>query len=162
MIWLRNMFRMLYGMVDRVKRLIRYLYFKSILKKIGSACQFYGFLVVRHPEKLVVGNRVRFNNFIEINAKGDVFIGDDVHISSHVQIVSTELTTTRNYKERVHICAPIHVQSGAWLCAGAIIAKGVTVGEGSIVAANTVVFKDVPPYTLVAGSPAKVVRVLKK
>jgi acetyltransferase-like isoleucine patch superfamily enzyme len=50
---------------------------------------------------------------------------------------------------------------GAWLATGAIILPGVTIGEGAIVAAGAVVGKDVPPLTLVAGNPARMVQKLE-
>ncbi len=53
---------------------------------------------------------------------------------------------------------PIHIKSNAWIGFNAIILKGVTIGEGAIVAAGSVVTKDVPPFTIVAGNPAKVVK----
>jgi len=52
----------------------------------------------------------------------------------------------------------IRIKTGAWIGAGAIILQGVTIGEFSVVAAGAVVTKDVPPYTVVAGVPAKVVK----
>lgn len=57
---------------------------------------------------------------------------------------------------------PVHIKKGAWIGAGAIILPGVTIGECSIVAAGAVVTKSVPPYTMVAGVPAKVVKRLKE
>lgn len=56
--------------------------------------------------------------------------------------------------------APIRICSDAWIGMNCIIMKGVTVGRGAIVAANSVVTKDVPPFTIVAGNPAKVVKEL--
>ena len=50
---------------------------------------------------------------------------------------------------------------GCWICTGAIILSGVTIGKNSIVAAGSVVNKDIPPYTLVAGVPAKIKRRLQ-
>ena len=55
----------------------------------------------------------------------------------------------------------IVVKKDSWIGMDALILKGVTIGEGSIVAARSVVSKDVPPFTVVAGNPAKVVRHLK-
>ena len=49
---------------------------------------------------------------------------------------------------------PIKICKNAWIGTRSIILKGVTIGEGAIVAAGSVVTKDVPPYTLVAGNPA--------
>ena len=56
--------------------------------------------------------------------------------------------------------APVHLRRRCWIGFNAIILKGVTVGEGSIVGAGSVVTKDVPPYTIVAGNPARVIRSL--
>jgi acetyltransferase-like isoleucine patch superfamily enzyme len=53
---------------------------------------------------------------------------------------------------------PIRIGRGAWLGARVIILKGVTVGEGAVVGAGSVVTRDVAPYTLVAGNPARFIR----
>lgn len=58
--------------------------------------------------------------------------------------------------------SPVHIKKGAWIGAGAIILSGVTIGECSTVAAGAVVNKDVPPYTMVAGVPARVIKVYNK
>lgn len=58
--------------------------------------------------------------------------------------------------------AQIIIKSDSWIGMDALILKGVTVGEGAIVAARSVVSRDVPPFTVVAGNPAKVVKYLKK
>ena len=54
--------------------------------------------------------------------------------------------------------APFIIKDNAWIGMSAIILKGVTVGEGAIVAAGSVVTKDVPPHTIVAGVPARVIK----
>jgi acetyltransferase-like isoleucine patch superfamily enzyme len=56
--------------------------------------------------------------------------------------------------------APILVNRGAWIGARAIILKGVTIGEGAVVGMGSVVTRDVPPFTVVAGNPAKEIRKL--
>jgi acetyltransferase-like isoleucine patch superfamily enzyme len=60
--------------------------------------------------------------------------------------------------ERPHVAKAIVVNDGAWIGAGAIILSGVTIGENSVVGAGSVVTKDVPPQTVVAGNPARVVK----
>lgn len=54
--------------------------------------------------------------------------------------------------------APVHIGNHVWLCSGCSIMPGVTIGEGSVVAANAVVTRSVPPRSLVAGAPAKVIK----
>ena len=56
--------------------------------------------------------------------------------------------------------APVHIKQHAWIAVNVVILPGVTIGENSIVAAGSVVTKDVPPYSIVGGSPAKVIREL--
>ena len=56
---------------------------------------------------------------------------------------------------------PIKVCKDSWIGMNALILKGVTIGEGAVVAASSVVTKDVPPFTVVAGNPAKEVKKLK-
>lgn len=56
---------------------------------------------------------------------------------------------------------PIIIGDDAWIGFNAIILKGVTIGEGAVVGAGAVVTKDVPPYTVVAGNPAGVVKKLQ-
>jgi acetyltransferase-like isoleucine patch superfamily enzyme/coenzyme F420-reducing hydrogenase beta subunit len=54
--------------------------------------------------------------------------------------------------------APVHIENHVWLCTGCSIMPGVTIGEGAVIAANATVTKNVPPRSLVAGSPAKVIK----
>jgi|LauGreDrversion4_2_1035121.scaffolds.fasta_scaffold01387_9 galactoside O-acetyltransferase len=55
-------------------------------------------------------------------------------------------------------CASVKIQNKVWIGFGATILKGVTIGEGAVVAAQSVITKDIPPYTLAAGNPARIVR----
>lgn len=57
---------------------------------------------------------------------------------------------------------PVHISDYVWIGANAIILKGVTIGEGAIVGAGSVVTKDIPPYTIVAGNPARIIREIPK
>ena len=70
----------------------------------------------------------------------------------------------RDYHSTSHdkkIMKPVLIGNNVWVGCRAIILKGVTIGEGAVVAAGAVVTKDVPPFTLVAGNPARVIREVK-
>ena len=55
---------------------------------------------------------------------------------------------------------PVTINDSVWICGGATIIPGITIGEGAVIAAGAVVTKDVEPYTLVGGNPAKVIKTL--
>lgn len=55
-------------------------------------------------------------------------------------------------------CAPVKICDKAWIGFNSIILKGVIIGEGAIVGAGSVVTKDVPPWMIVAGNPARIIR----
>ena len=58
----------------------------------------------------------------------------------------------------IDVFSPISIGSRVWICTGAIILPGVNIGDGAVIAAGAVVTKDVPPYTVVGGVPAKSIR----
>lgn len=79
-------------------------------------------------------------------------------IASHVVITSlTHDTQAACYRETL-VCGPVKIGDNVWIGSGAIILPGVNLGMGCIVGAGAVVTRDVPPHTLVAGIPAKIVK----
>lgn len=87
----------------------------------------------------------------------EVTIGNGVRIGRNVSIRDwngPHVIINSTYKNH----APVHIGDHVWLCTGCTIMPGVTVGEGAVVAANATVTKDVPPRSLVGGSPAKVLK----
>lgn len=96
-----------------------------------------------------------------------ISIGHEVAISERVVIRDSDnhaIVTESNKNEGSNmnvdkqVLAPIVIQDHVWIGMNVIVLKGVTVGEGAIVAAGSVVNKDVPPHCMVAGIPAKVVK----
>ena len=86
-------------------------------------------------------------------------------IASHCAIVSqthdaSALLKGLKYRETMETDRPIMIGDNVWIGAAAVILPGVTIGNDSIVAAGAVVSRDVPPRTLVAGVPARPIRVL--
>lgn len=87
----------------------------------------------------------------------EVSIGNGVRMGRNVSIRDwngPHVIINDTYKNH----APVRIEDHVWLCTGCTIMPGVTVGEGSVVAANATVTKDVPPHSLVGGSPAKVLK----
>ena len=126
------------------------------------------------------GNVVRIATWETEGRHGRVTIGDNVLISPGTQIISSigiEIGSNTMMASGVYISdsdwhdtydrtaehdkyAPVHIGENAWLGVRAIIGKGVTIGENSIIGAGAVVTRDVPPNSIAAGNPARVVREL--
>lgn len=106
--------------------------------------------------KLTIGQGASNVNLTIMCAK-EIIIGNGVRIGRNVSIRDyngVHVIINDTYKNY----APVHIGDHCWLCTGCTIMPGVTIGEGSVVAANATVTKDVPPHSLVGGSPAKVLK----
>jgi len=93
-----------------------------------------------------------------------ITIENHVSIAGGVQILTHSNPTTPLREilgPESHVIAPVHIKKGAWIAINVVILPGVTIGENSIVATGSVVNKDVPSYSIVAGSPAKVIKQIK-
>ena len=133
---------------------------------IGNDCQFdeYSHLLATPHSKLIIGNRVRLSNgFTHIICSFDeIIIEDDCLIAAFVMIVNGnhgyhDITIPIKNQDSFS-SGKIHIKRGCWIGRGACILGGVTIGENSVVGANAVVTESVPPYCVVAGNPAKIVK----
>ena len=111
-----------------------------------------------HGLSIRVGRNVFINQGCTLNDIGGIEIGDDVLIGPRVSLITSGHPLDPSQRRRRIVAAPIVIERNVWLGAGATVLHGVTVGEDSVVAAGAVVTRDVPPGTLVAGVPARVVR----
>ncbi|MGD1048875.1 MAG: acyltransferase [Candidatus Krumholzibacteriaceae bacterium] len=110
---------------------------------------------IKHPLRV----RIAANVLIDSLYPELVEIDDDVFITRGVVIVA-HLTPTPFLREFIGGTQfkRVRIGRGAYIGVNAIILPGVTVGEGSIVGAGSVVTKDVPPYSVAVGNPARVIR----
>lgn len=108
---------------------------------------------------LHVGKNVFFNFNAILVDDADIFIGDDCLIGPGCQLITAQHPVSPGLRKRqLQYNKPIHMGNNVWLGAGAVILPGVTIGDNSIVAAGSVVTRDVEPNVIVAGSPARVLR----
>ena len=105
-----------------------------------------------------VGRNVFVNQNCTFYDLGGLDIADDVMIGPNVSIITSSHPIGPSQRRAGVTAKRIAIERNVWIAAGATIIGGVTVGENSVVAAGSVVTKDVRPNTLVGGNPAKVIR----
>lgn len=108
--------------------------------------------------KLQIGKNSRVNG-AHISAQVLVEIGENVRIAPYVIILDSDFHDLKNHFED-GASKPIKIEDDVWLATRCMILKGVSIGKGAVVAAGSIVTKDVPAYSVVAGSPAKVIKML--
>jgi maltose O-acetyltransferase len=120
-------------------------------------------------ENVHIGNHVYIaSNVMFMSTRAKIYIGDHVMISSGVFVVTGNhrIDVPERYmdmitddEKRPEDDQDVVFEGDNWIGVGSIILKGVTIGKGAVVAAGSVVTKDVPPYAVVGGNPAKVIKV---
>lgn len=142
---------------------------------IGDHCRVYGQLLTQGDGQIHIGHHTCIYERSVLGSVQGISVGDCVIISNHVHIYDNNNHPTDPAVRRemcrkgfegdawrwVHAAAaPIVIEDNVWIGEYAAVLKGVTIGRGAVVASHAVVTKDVPPYTIVAGNPAKVVKEL--
>ncbi len=109
---------------------------------------------------ITVGRRVFINSGCCFQDQGGIEIGDDCLIGQ--QVVIATLNHDPDPQKRGNMSpAPVKIGNGVWIGAHATILPGVTIGDGAIIGAGAVVTKDVPPMTIAAGVPAKIIKTIE-
>ena len=137
-----------------------------ILKKHSELVRvkFAGKAVIEPFTKLKGDPLITCGDNFYVNAHchilGEISFGDNVLIAPKVIIWGRDHGFKKDQliNKQAYNRKPIKIGNDVWIGACAIVLKGVTIGDGAIIAAGSVVTKDVEPYTIVAGNPAKVIR----
>jgi acetyltransferase-like isoleucine patch superfamily enzyme len=129
--------------------------------KVGRNVKIWRDVWVDDYRKLTLGDNVSIGKSAMLQCIGGITIGQNVMIAHGSQLVSAghhipEAGESMRFSGLD--VAPIVIEDDAWVGAGAIVLPGVTVGKGAVVAAGAVVTKNVEPYTIVGGNPAKFIR----
>lgn len=129
--------------------------------KVGKRCAIAAGAKIWAPWNLEIGDYVAVANGAELYDVAKIKIGSHITISQDAYIC----TASHDIGEKLKPLVFGHITIGdfAWVCAKSIVLQDVTIGEGAIVAAGAVVTKEVEPWTVVGGNPAKFIkkRVLK-
>jgi acetyltransferase-like isoleucine patch superfamily enzyme len=135
--------------------------FKIIMKEYGSNSFIDYGSFVRYTWKLSVGNNVAINRGCQLYpslASGDgvIVLKDGVVLGPSVKLFAAGHDYSQ--LDLPDTSAPIVVERYVWIGGGAIILPGVTIGEGAVIGAGSVVTRDIKPYTVNAGNPARFIR----
>ncbi|KAF5507551.1 putative maltose O-acetyltransferase [Colletotrichum aenigma] len=110
---------------------------------------------------IVIGQNVIVGRSCTILDAAEVNIGDNCHVGPNVSIYAATLHTDpkrRQGSKGPQIGRPVTIDQDCWIGGGVTILPGITIGKGSTVGAGSVVTKNVPPFTIVGGNPARVLR----
>ena len=116
-----------------------------------------GDFTVVNPSNVTIGLNCGINHGVFILGAYKIEIGANVVLSAHCMLIDSGLGL-ENFARldfAPHKVGKITIKDGVWIGAGPIILAGVTDGNKSVVGAGSVVTKDVPPFTIVAGNPAR-------
>lgn len=145
----------------KVARLVRFVALRSVADTCGELVDIHRHCDLLGVDMLSLGSRISIHPKCYIDATGGISIGDDVSIAHHATILSTTHTWVDDavaIRDQPLKAAPTRIACNVWIGAGARIMAGVSIGERVIVAAGAVVTRDVPPGSIVAGVPARVIR----
>ena len=163
--------------LEKVRFLLRSWQFESH----GRRCSLGKDVRIRGPVQLVWGDRVTIrhgvfmggtgrlsigsntcvNSYSVLNATESVTIGDDCMIASFVYVTDVDHVVKDRavlIRNQGYVSQPIVIGSDVWIGTHTVISKGVTIGDGAVIGANSFVNKDVEPYSVVAGSPARLIK----
>ncbi|MEX0882152.1 MAG: acyltransferase [Cyclobacteriaceae bacterium] len=113
---------------------------------------------------LKVGNNSSIGPYAYIGCSGYIEIGNNVMMSPRVSIYSENHIFEDSQKPMIDQGVKrsyVKVGDDCWIAANVVILPGVTIGQGAVLAAGSIVTRDVPPFTIVAGNPAKVIKTRK-
>lgn len=136
---------------------------KGIIR-IGDDCRIWSNVTqtkifVDSGGKLFIGNNTRIIG-AHLSVSSIMKIGENVQIAPNCVIIDNDFHSVDDHFADKGQISPITIEDDVWITMNCMVMKGVTIGKGAVVAAGAVVTKNVPPYTMVGGVPAKVIKKL--
>ncbi|MBT2718164.1 acyltransferase [Bacillus sp. ISL-57] len=130
--------------------------------KRGLNTRIYYNVLVKEPHNISIGDDTFINNGCLLwgAPKGKIVIGNDVLFGPSVKIIASNHGTSKDNLVRKNPWddGDIIIEDDVWIGANTVVLKGVKIGKGAVVAAGAIVNKDVEPYTIVGGIPAKKIK----
>ena len=155
--------------------LIMYLYNKYVFFLGNIRAWFWSFLVkhmgedvsildncrIYSPSGVSIGNHVTINHHTYLTGAGGLKIGNHVMFGTDCNVLTTNHLFDRfeiPMKEQGFSKGPVVIGNDVWVGASVVILPNVTIGRGAVLGSNSVITKDVPPFAVVGGVPAKIIK----
>jgi acetyltransferase-like isoleucine patch superfamily enzyme len=126
---------------------------RGLHARIDRSAVLYSGSTYLYPWLLTIGHQTNIGYRVHLDARGGLTIGSNCNISSESAIWTQEHDVQS--PDFVTTSSSVCIEDRVWVCFRAIIMPGVTLGEGCVVASGAIVTKDVAPFTIVAGIPAR-------
>lgn len=135
--------------------------------KIGKHCNFDKRTILRVYDnkksisRIEIGDNFSGSNDFKIYCSGEVIIGNNISCAGSVFITSENHglnPLTPSFNDNELECHTTKINDGVWLGEKVIVLPGVEIGEKAVIGAGSVVTKDIPPYTIAVGNPARVIK----
>ncbi len=131
-------------------------------KRVGEGCFYLDLIVWLNGDRIELGDRVAFNYGCFVNGFGGLVVGDGaefgpgvmIHTANHEMDDAHRPVTEQGWRDD----GPVEIGRNCWIGMGAIVLPGVTIGEGCVVGAGSIVVRDLPPFSVAVGNPARVIR----
>ncbi|KAG7088015.1 hypothetical protein E1B28_012052 [Marasmius oreades] len=135
---------------------------QKMLGKIGQGTYIRAPFTPDHGCNIVFGSNCFVNFNLTILDTSLVIIGDRVTFGTNVSLITaTQETSVLSRMKFVAYGLPIRIEDDCWIGAGVTVLPGVTIGRGSTIGAASVVTRDIPPYSVAVGSPARVIKTVQ-
>lgn len=140
---------------------VRIVLFRLLLGKLGKDVLIDYGTYFRYPKKIRIGNGVSINRGCELYAAhlatgGTITIGNNVALGPHVKVFAGG--HDYNTVDLVDTAGPVVIHDLVWVGGNSTILPGVQIGEGAVIGAGSVVTRDIPPYSVAVGNPARVIK----
>jgi acetyltransferase-like isoleucine patch superfamily enzyme len=131
--------------------------------KIGESCLISRGVsfIVTETGNIQLGSRIYIGRDCVLASDAGIVIGDNTMLAEFVSIIDSDHDTVKNgipIRDQELIPRPVTIGADVWVGRGCAVLKGISIGEGAVVGANSVVTKDIPPFSVAYGCPARVVR----
>jgi maltose O-acetyltransferase len=131
---------------------------RPAFQSCGRNLQVGRHVAVNFPNRLEIGRHVFIATGCWLHARGGIVLEDEVLLGPYAVLAAGDHTEVKgSYRFGESRLAPIRICRGAWVSAHATVTKGVVIGRGALLAANSVATRDVTPFTMAGGVPARAI-----